>query len=372
MKNFLSKLPIIMAAFLCLLLIPVQVKADGQIAPNTWTTFTNDTDYSTDDYKVKYTATETGYFTVTQVLVSSYNREYSRTLHVYDDNNQEMGTVWNSNEKTPKFSCTKGLTYTIKFSIDDKAYTKIYVEQVGDPNWEKEHNNDATTANTLKNNVWMYGNNNYQDTDWFKIKIKKASKVTITFGPKDTGVNTAPYLYMYNTDNSQYCVSGYTKSVTNTTVYLNKGTYYFRVTDSSQYPYKLLVKVKNYKPKKVAIRKIKTGSKWYSSYYRKYYNDIEEIRLKNTTSITGSNNTAGYAIQIAKKSSMRGRLDLGDSYREHDYGTSQWYDTKTVIRRMDNYSIKRGTYYVRVRNYVKTPYGIKLYGPWSSPKKVKL
>ncbi|MCR5273410.1 MAG: hypothetical protein K6E13_10595 [Lachnospiraceae bacterium] len=368
MKTMKRLLPLFTVMLFCLFLFPVGVKADTTIALNKWVTYTNNSD-SYVSKQVVFTAPANGYFTVTQKNRYAEGYRHDDDLYVIDRNNVELGYAYNGDGSTCTISATKGHKYYIK--SDGIPYNggtlKLYVTFKESSSWETEENDTAVEADKLTNKKWKYGVLNASGHyDYFKIKLKKTSKVKLTFGPKSVGDDCSFHLTLYNTDNVDESIFSYVSSVSSKTIYLKKGTYYLRVSGTVDLPYKLKYQSSSFSVKKPVIKKVKRGEAYKSWWYG------TKMRYFGTISLKTKGTIDGYGVQIAKKSNMKSKISLSDSLKEKDCGTYSYSDTKSTIRRFKSQGFKRRTYYVRVRGYVYTAFDEKIYGSWSKAKRVKL
>lgn len=369
MKKFLKYAGLVLGLVFALTLgVTNTVKADEtKISVNTVYNYTNNGEYDV-DRTFRFVAPNNGYFTVSQTNLDSYGNSGNRLL-VYNSDNEELDRItWsNHNQTTGVISATKGHTYYIKTAIDDHGgKLKLRVNFTKASDWETEDNDTPYEADKLTNKKWMYGVVNINDShpDYFKIKVKKASYVKLTFGPKYNGVNCNFTVRIYNKDNFNSTLYSYSSNVTDKEIYLRKGTYYLQVTGSEEVPYKLRYKASALKFKQVRVRSVTKG---YRGLFTSKYS-VKKITLKNTSGVDG------YQVQFAKKKNMKGRVALSEGEEYQELGTYTNSDTRSCIRRFSSNCKfdRKKTYYVRVRGYRVDPFGAKIMGKWSKPFKFKI
>lgn len=173
--------------------------------------------------------------------------------------------------KVGSYSNTIGRPYTLKASF--KASKTAY---------EKEFNNTLTTANAIKLNTNITGvinNQDSSDVDFYKFTVPTTSNVKIRMSQKS---GASWYTSLYNSQGSlihdRYTDSSeLVKGSTITTLRLNKGTYYYRVSNYNYanwtpYTFNIYlststvsaknVTVKNYRNKndRITVKGVRKGS----------------------------------------------------------------------------------------------------------------
>lgn len=171
-------------------------------------------------------------------------------------------------------------------------------------------------------------------------------------------------------ENNNVILSGY-KGNSNI-VYLNsygvkKGSkYYFKVSgipySSSSVDYVLSYKKKNFtistptiSSSKAKGKHVKVSSWWSSKGTYDNYVLLNKIKIKMKS------DCQGYTVKVAKKSNMKGSL------LSRDIDVSK----KNSLTLDDHFSVYKN-YYMKMRGYVTTPFGERIYGKYSKVKKISL
>lgn len=359
------------ALVMMLVLFPTQkVKAATAINVNQkYTKAFNDSEYE----MYMFQSPTDGYFSVKGTIIEQESDFWGRDtdILVLDSAGNEIVysiglDTLNKTETTELFATKAGQTFYVKIDNSnswDARTIRFNVAYTGSNKWENEFNDSAKTACTLSNNTNKYGTITRNDTyDYFKFKVKKNSKVVVTFGPKEISGNDNEWIVdIINSNNDTTTLFSGVSSVNSATVYLKKGTYYLRVKNgynAENVAYMIKYKANNFTvktPKITSVSIKKNGSSRY----------LNKISLKNNIDI------AGYTVQVAKKKSMSGKYINTNVTKSTDNN----YVTKKVIRfadyTYDKYlASKKTTYYVRVRGFVQDPFENLIYGSYSKVKKV--
>lgn len=331
-----------------------------------------------------YETSEDGYTTVCIVApadgvlnISGYdvNANYIK-LSLIDSNNNVISSsyAYYSAERVSltSYGVKKGSRYYLKMNYSSwgsGATTKLkYIVGFTQTSyWEKENNDSSASATNISPSKKYTGNivNYSNDVDYYKIKLTSNAKVSFTFGSEVVDGNSHPWIV--NLINSKgESVRIYSGSTTMTyTNYLKKGTYYLKVSGSygsSAVNYVLSYKKKNFtvstpiiSSAKAKGKHIKQTSWWSGKVTYDNYVLLNKIKIKMKSACEG------YTVKIAKKSNMKGIL------------LSQTMDvTKKNSITLDKHFPVYKNYYIRMKGYVTTPFGEKIYGKYSKVKKVSL
>ncbi len=130
-------------------------------------------------------------------------------------------------------------TYYIQIENSSDAYDKPYEIKVGftaSNNYEKEFNNNLTTANPINLNPTYRGSlKDTNDKDFYKIVVPNAGNVSLSIKQQHDAwwyghiQNGSGHVYKYLYTSGDTSVSGFAK----TQVWLKKGTYYIQIENSS-------------------------------------------------------------------------------------------------------------------------------------------
>lgn len=281
-----------------------------------------------------------------------------------------------SNERVDlsSFGVKKGSRYYLKVEYQEYSKLKYMVGFTPTSYWEKEDNNSSTNATNISPSKKYMGNMiERKDVDYYKIKLTSDAKLSFTFGPKVVDGNFHPWdVELINSKGERLCIYDMGSTTKTYTNYLKKGTYYFKVSGSySSVPgkdptegidYVLSYKKTNFNVSTPSISSVKAKGKhektsyWWSS--KVSYNNYV---LLNKIKIKMKGNCEGYTVKVAKKSNMKGIL------------LSQTMDvTKKNTITLDKHFPVYKNYYMRVRGYITTPFGEKIYGKYSKVKKCSL
>lgn len=315
---------------------------------------------------LKFTAPSDGFFTVS-LKVNSYEYGNDVEVKILDSNGNEIldEIETNSSVKSTIYATKGKRNFYLKVASDfDYCDFNVRVNFTKSSSWENELNDTSTTARSLTAKKWKYGVITTDDTyDFYKFKLKKNSKVKVTFGPKvvsgDDNAWSVEVINSYGESCTLYNETSVSTQKTDT-LYLKKGTYYLRVQNSysaTYVPYKIKYTASSFAVKTPAITKVSVKKMSYSDY-----------RYLNYITLKKQNDVDGFSLQVAKKKSMKGKL-INDS--ELNIKNSS-YISKTKIN-YDGWAWNstlstQKKYYARVRAYVYDPFGAKIYGKWSKVK----
>lgn len=238
---------------------------------------------------------------------------------------------------------------------DDYSFNLIYTPS---DYYETEFNNDLSTATKLTVGSAILGNTSKvydgSDYDYFTVDITKAGNYNIYFSGtainKSYDVGWDVYFGTYDAPSMMTDLQILDMKniiIDYRTIYLNPGTYYFRIAGSygnyslniSQevvQPAKSNIK----KPKSTTIKKLKSAKKSVTIIWKK---------------VSG---VKGYQIQVA--------TDKKFKKNKKTVTIKKQKTTKTSVKKLK----AKKKYYVRVRTY-KTVNGKKIYSSWSKVKSVK-
>lgn len=235
--------------------------------------------------------------------------------------------------------------FGVKYSITPKCtYTS---------NWEREFNNDYTTADALTFGTTRYGVcTGYSDEDWYKFTLSSSAKINVNFthNKSNTDSHWSVYIYKYNGN-------GYRFLLDHNMVYCSDGTYTFSDMELSKGTY---------------LVKVIAGDRCYDIYNIKYGVTVNYSVPAPSSLKVSSRGTASLKLNWSKVSGASGyqlQRKSGNSWKNVTTTSS---NTATV----SNLAAGR-TYQFRVRAY-KTVSGKKCYSSWRSltactkPKAVKL
>ncbi len=318
----------------------------------------DDTDY------YAYTVDKSGYFTL------DFTREdptsevgWGWSMYLYDTAGNLLYEYkqFKTNFSTQKFNFKPGTKIYIRICPNwssnaprDQVYY-LKATAVAKGNWETEtmKTSSDSWSSRIKNaqkltKTKRYGSLwNSSDNDVYKLSVSKTGKVTLKFYPNNTEDNVGwgydVEIYKKNGDKA----TSFTKLKTTTTktFYAKKGTYYVVVsanwTSSAPSAYDAYsisatskkASVPSMKSKKVSYTKSKSLVKW-----------------KKAKGVDG------YEIQLCKNKKFKKKNTTVYTTEKTSY-TLGW-------------SVARGTYYVRVRAYMDTVTGDRLYGKYSKVKKI--
>ena len=295
-------------------------------------------------------------------------------LSLIDENNNVILSGYKGNSNIVylnSYGVRKGSKYYLKikswpYSWSD--YTmKFKVGFTSTSYWEKEYNDSSATATNISAGAKYTGNlTNDYDVDYYKFKLTSNAKVSFTFGTKVVDGNSHPWkveLINSKGESAQIYYDSTTKTYSN---YLKKGTYYFKVSgipySSSSVDYVLSYKKKNLtistptiSSAKAKGKHVKVSSWWTSKVTYDNYVLLNKIKIKMKS------DCEGYTVKVAKKSNMNGKL------LAQDIDVSK----KTSLTLENHFPVYKD-YYMKIRGYVTTPFGERIYGKYSKVKKVSL
>ena len=266
------------------------------------------------------------------------------------------------------YGVQKGSKYYLKVEswVNLDSTGKYTVNFTPTAYWEKENNNSSASATNISPAKKYTGNlTNDSDVDYYKVKLTSNAKVSFTFGPEAVDGNTHPWwvdLINSKGESIRIYYDSTTKTYTN---YLKKGTYYLKV--SGTYSASGVNYVLSYKKKNLTIstptissakakgKHVKVSSWWTSKVTYDNYVLLNKIKIKMKS------DCEGYTVKIAKKSNMNGKL------LAQDIDVSK----KTSLTLEKHFPVYKN-YYIKIRGYVTTPFGERIYGKYSKVKKISL
>lgn len=308
------------------------------------------------------------------ISISGYNASGDGIeLSLIDESNNVIRNDHKGGTKTAylnSYGVRKGSRYYLKvesWPYSWKDYTMKYtVNFTPTSYWEKEYNDSSSIATNISAGAKYRGNlTNQYDVDYYKFKLASDAKVSITFGPEMVDGNNHPWIInLLNSkgESTQIYYDSTTKTYTN---YLKKGTYYIKVSgvysstsDNYILSYKkknLTVSVPNISSATAKGQHIKQRYWWSSKITYDNYVLLNKIKIKMKS------DCEGYTVKVAKRSNMKGGL------------LSQNIDVvKKTSLTLDKHFPVYKNYYLRMRGYVTTPFGEKIYGKYSKAKKISL
>lgn len=324
-----------------------------------------------------YEASEDGYIIVCVVApadgvlnISGYdaNADWIK-LSLIDINNNVITSGskgWSYERVTlSSFGVRKGSKYYLKVGYDSTSKLKYTVGFTPASYWEKEDNDSSTNATNISTSKKYTGNMvNYEDVDYYKVKLTSDAKVSFTFGPKVVDGNFHPWNVELINSKGESVHIYYGSTTTTYTNYLKKGTYYLKVTGSYSsigVNYVLSYKKTNFKVSTPSISSIKAKGNHVKKYSWFSFRGYDNYVLLNKIKIKMKGVCEGYTVKVAKKSNMKGTL-LSQTMAV----------TKKNTITLDKHFPVYKNYYVRMRGYITTPFGEKIYGKYSKVKKVSL
>jgi len=316
----------------------------------------------------KFTVSDAGYVTVNFTNPLQSSSEHYWSVYLYDSSYEEIDSAYIYGNTTSTNLAAIGLqrgTYYIKvdsgaaysdgsnFSNSTYGIKAIYTKSSV---WEKELNENPTTATPINMNMTYYGTTRggqgyEQDYYKFTVSSKKTYAIGLTTSNLKDG-NAYWVMYLYD---AQYNAIASADIYGNRTYHaikakLPKGTYYVKVQ---------------------------------SAYYSSYSDSVYKLKVSSYSSITPKKTSVNG--KIAAKS--RGftvkwkKVSKGITGYQIQYSTSKKFTnktTKTVSKSKTSLKVKKlranKKYYVRVRTY-KTyninGENVKVYSGWSKVKTVK-
>lgn len=320
--------------------------------------YSNDTDY------YHFVMDRTGYFNISfSIPEVGANVQKGWRLSVYVEDRLVHSFTLTSNATMCPYAFREGTNIYIKIEAERADSTPKYTEYNLKVNgttsslWEQE-SNDSISAASVMNLGETYSGSIYQgeDADYYKVTTTQKGFLTILLDPNNLAENLGDgyALNVYASDNTQlYSLSSIT-AVSNIRLYLNKGDYYIRIGNNSEYRnpgiynvYKLsATSAVVGKPGKAKVKSVKgtTYVSWLTTY--------DNITYK----LNSVKDAHGYQIQIST------------SKKFNKNKTTIFYgQTGTIGSNL----LKKKRYYIRARAYYETPLGEKTYGKWSSVKSAK-
>ncbi len=374
MKKILKKvLGGALALVMLLTVIPAQKAEAAASMINVNQTYTYDFvegDGQNGEKMLQFTAPTNGYFTVNCMMnKGKWGLNYLNVMDSFGNKiNQEIWLDEGQGNSTDIYATKAGNVFLLKLEFDDSHLDYGYnctirVNFIETDSWENESNDTSDTACLLTANQWKYGSITSNDSyDFFKFNLNSNSKVNVTFGPKEvSGNNNYWRVVIINSDGESYTLNnGYDISTQKTeSLYLKKGTYYLRVenyVDAENIPYMLHYTASNFSVKQASIKKVSV-----KKYSHSKYRYLNYVTLKKNSDVDG------FALQVAKKKNMKGKLinkvmELESGYiSKSKINYNKWASNNSLSTQKK--------YYARVRAYVNDPFGAKIYGKWSKVKK---
>lgn len=204
----------------------------------------------------QFTTTKNGYFNLHfSHLNTDIDGNGGWNITLFNEQGETLKSYTNVRDltyKTMNFGIAKGTYYIKIMPYNTYFYTSsqysIKINYKASTTFEAENNNKKKHANTLsikKKNKKYKGTisgviSNWNDIDYYKVKITKKGKVTILFQDADLDLNHFK-ISVYNKNGKQLTSYSNTKAKKSKKLSLKKGTYYIRVEgfqNSSQYYYK--------------------------------------------------------------------------------------------------------------------------------------
>ncbi|KZE64102.1 hypothetical protein AWM68_13430 [Fictibacillus phosphorivorans] len=287
--------------------------------------------------------------------VKWYASIYNSNGKLHEEIETDSSTTVNGYE-TNEIGLPKG-TYYIK--IEDGFYTRheayeIKVEFTSRSYYEKEFNNDASTANTIKLNQTYKGKiEDYDDSDFYKIILPSDGIVTLSVNRK-SGMSWQAELFNTKGDkledlntNASSIVSGYeTKQIG-----LPKGTYYINLSDyygTEDTPYEIKAGFvnTNYYEKEFNNEIMTANAVKLNQYYKgklSQYDDVDVFKFSvpadgNVTLLMKEENGVNWegTIQNSTGKEYSSFVTNSDAFSGNKYTTV---------------SLKKGTYYFVIEGY---------------------
>lgn len=367
MKRCIKVCFVAMFATVFLIAIPVSVKAEdvseNMITINPNTTVEDSLKTADDVHYYEFEVDKTGYMNIRfqlkeettlffgckVTLLISDGRDGFTTIVQRNIENKTEFPICNFKKGTKMYLKVEAANYTI-LTKDGTIQYDFTVNTTESDNWEQESNDTLKTATTIPFGK-SYNGNLYRngDIDFYTFKITSNGFVNIKFMPIDPNVPEDSLKRGYDVSvyqsTEQLCKVNFC-NIGNHKIYLKKGTYYIKVEKNAYdyaptlfKTYTMKTSFKTFaKPEKAVFKTVKAASR-----------DRINIRLKKVT------NATGYQIDYSTKKIMKGKKSV--------FLTT----TKGEISNL----IAKKTYYIRVRAYMETVDGKKVYGTWSKIKKVK-
>lgn len=308
------------------------------------------------------------------ISVSGYNVSSDGIdLSLIDESNNVIRNAHENSNKIAhlkSYGVRKGSRYYLKikswpYSWND--YTMKYTVNFTPTNcWEKEYNDSSATATDISAGAKYTGNlTNRYDIDYYKIKLNSNAKISLTFGPKEVDGNSHPWIIDLLNSKGESIRIYYDSTTKTYTNYLKKGIYYIKISgaySSTSVDYilsykkkNLTVSVPNISSAKAKGLHIKEGYWWSSKITYNNYVLLDKIKVKMKS------DCQGYTVKVAKKSNMKGNL----------LSQNTEVLNKNSITLDKHFPIYKN-YYIRIRGYVTTPFGDKIYGKYSKIKRISL
>ncbi len=178
------------------------------------------------DYRLfKYVATSTGMLTVTG---NADNSSYVTLLDSSKKVISESRSLYSSSSYTGRFAVKKGKTYYLK--IYSYCYSTPSAFKVSQKKITEKSGSKKKKAKTVKAKKTIKGTliNGTGEIDWYKFKVTKKKKVTITF---KSYTDDFTYMEVFNSKGRSigYCSNCQQVKKLQSVGKLSKGTYYIKI-----------------------------------------------------------------------------------------------------------------------------------------------
>lgn len=321
------------------------------------TTITDKINHYDDRNLYKITIPKAGYFQV------NFNHDYFEVygvpywrMTIYNSQMEELTEyeevyAYQTNTQTPKIGVNAGTYYikvTSEFDPSIGMPYRLNVSYKVASNWETEFNDTDRTADSINFNQTVYGTEmEYEDNDYYKIKVSKAGYMDISVthayreyrGYGDVYWNIILYNSQMKELKTKTIFPHQTKTQTGK-IKVNPGTYYIRMKPNSTQPKGVVYGLRatyqfyNRNPKITSLKKGKKKA------YLKWWKVSD---------------AQGYEVYMSRKKKS--------GYKKIKTTKSLRY-TKKGLK-------KKKYYYFKVRAY-KYSNGKKSYTPFSAIKRVKV
>jgi len=328
-------------------------------------------DYSDYDY-YKFTLSDAGKVQLkfTHPLISGAETSTCYYVYIYNDAALENELCYIASKgsdksiSSPEIGLPKGTYYIKVYDGYETPYTTygLRVNYTKSSNWEREFNETATTATTIKSGQTYSGAiTDGSDEDYYKIKVSNDGYITVNLKHSASGTNGIYNLYVYDSKMNEVAyrnIKASEKDYTTAKIGLKKGTYYILVDNSSVNTgtYKLKVTAKKASDwekeindstsaaTKISVGKTVKGATVDSGdndYYKFTLSSATYVNVSMTHEEMGGTNTVWY-VTIYDKNGNRISYS-SDSYMYVEAG--EVYDETTPVK------LAKGTYYVAVDPY---------------------
>lgn len=306
------------------------------------------------------------------IQVQSSDPTVTRNIEaqLYDSNNRALISIKpGPNLELPVYSSDGRRGFYLKVRDCEVGHAPgcAYYLTVGfqpTTDWETEPNDTTASADAIsQGNSWYGTITDYNEgCDYFKFKLDRSKKVSITFGPKEVS-GTENEWDVFLIDSNNRSVQIYKAGTTETyTCYLKKGTYNIKVEshnsaayDSSavNVPYAMSYKESEINLAKPVITSIAAGQEGAYSYVNPF-----RIKIKNLGDATG------YKVKVSYKKNMGKPVTI----EEIDFDEE---NTKKQVTFHTRISAGK-SFYAQAKSYVTDPFGTKIYGKYGSVRRKTL